>query len=92
MKAKLISYNLSNLSNYKKVLVSRILHGYTDNSNNGAYRYERKGILNEIPHHKLNRGVIIIKKEDEKRFISVLNKYNVECQTFEIVINQKILK
>ncbi len=91
MKAKLISYELTNLDQYHKVLVNRDLFGYTDNSNNGSYQYKRKGVLNSLSHFKLKKGVIIVKNQDQKKVSSVLNKHKVKHMVFNISIKQTLL-
>ncbi len=91
MKCKLIAYYLSSLDQYHKVLVNRALFGYIDNSNKGKYQYRRKGILSEIPHFKLLKGAIIVRKEDCKKIISVFKKYNVKYLTFDIEIKRSLL-
>jgi len=91
MKAKLITYKLSNLDQYHKVLVNRSLFGYTDNSNKGSYQYERRGVIAEIPHFKLLRGAIIVRNEDQKIISSVLKKHKVRHRVFDIIIKNTML-
>ena len=50
--------------------------GYTDFSNKGKYRYARKGLLSEIPHIKIIRSIIIVRKEDCKQVVEFLKTYN----------------
>lgn len=91
MKATLIAYKLANLKQYHKVLVNRALFGFTDNSNKGAYMYKRGGILSNLPHMKLIRGAVIVKKKDSAKVISVLHSYKVRTQVFDIIIKQSML-
>ena len=91
MKAALISYDLSKVSQIGKVIVKRQLFGYTEYSNNAQYTYKRKGVLSEIPHIKLARAVIIVKNRDasavEKTIKSVYGKY----RTFQIEVISSML-
>lgn len=66
--------------------LSRALNGYKDYSNKGKYLYERKGLLEEIPHIKLMRGVFIVNKEDAQKFISLLNRYKIEYYTRDVIL------
>lgn len=91
MKAKLIIYELAKLKQYHKVLVNRALFGFTDNSNKGSYLYKRGGVLSNIPHIRLTRGVIIVRKVDGSRVISVLNSYKVKPNVFDIIVKQSML-
>ncbi len=54
------------------------LYGQKTSSHKGRYHYRRKGLLDKIPSHKLIRGVIVIKTEDEERILSFLREYNTE--------------
>jgi hypothetical protein len=75
MKAKLISYDLSELPQWKKVEINRKLFGYTEFSNHSKYRYKREGILKNIPHIKIAKSVIIIKETDFRKIIK-----NLKCK------------
>jgi len=91
MKAKLIIYELAKLEQYHKVLVNRALFGFTDNSNKGSYLYKRGGVLSNLPHMRLIRGVIIVKDKDSGRVISVLHSYKVKPKVFNITIKSSML-
>jgi len=91
MKAKLIIYELKKLEQYYKVLVNRALFGFTDNSNKGSYLYKRGGVLSNIPHARVIRGAIIVRKVDGNRVISVLHSYKVNPKVFDITIKQSLL-
>ena len=91
MKAKLIIYKLAKLEQYHKVLVNRALFGFIDNSNKGSYLYKRGGVLSNLPHMRLIRGVIIVKDKDSKKVISVLHSYKIQPQVFDISIKQSML-
>jgi len=90
MKAKLIIYNLSKLDQYHKVLLNRVLFGYTDNSNNGKYQYKRKGILDKIPHFRLPKGAIIVKDCDENKVTFILKKHKAKYNLFSISAKQSM--
>lgn len=92
MKATLIVHDLSELDHYQKVLFNRAIYGYTDNSNNNAYQYKRKGILSQIPHLRLLKGALVIKKEDMDKIKPVLKKYKVKYRVYNISIKKSDLK
>jgi len=54
------------------------LYGQKTSSHKGKYRYRRKGLLDEIPAHRLIRGVIIVREEDREQVISFLEGYDTE--------------
>lgn len=92
MKSILIIHDLSGLDHYQKVLFNRAIYGYTDNSNNAAYQYKREGILSKIPHLRLLKGALVIKKEDINKIKLVLNKYKVKYEVYTILIKESKLK
>lgn len=91
MKAKIIIYELAKLEQYHKVLVNRALFGFTDNSNKSSYLYKRGGILSNIPHIRLTRGVIVVRREDGNKVVSVLHTYKVKPKVFDVNIKQALL-
>ncbi|MEM5793017.1 MAG: hypothetical protein QXY45_01485, partial [Candidatus Aenigmatarchaeota archaeon] len=48
-----------------------------DYSNNGKYKYHRKGLLDEIKHVKLCPGVIIILNEDFRKVAEFMKEYRI---------------
>lgn len=54
------------------------LYGQKTSSHRGKYHYRRKGLLDEIPSHRLIRGVIIVREEDSEQVISFLEGYDTE--------------
>ena len=91
MKAKLIYYDLSKIDQIKKVLVKRLLFGYTEYSNNAKYTYKREGILEKIPHFKLTKAVVIVKPSDQKKVIEILKKVKAKYNIFNIEVNKSML-
>ena len=91
MKAALISYDLSKVSQIGKVIVKRQLFGYTEYSNNAQYTYKRKGVLSEIPHIKLARAVIIVKNKDKNKVINVIKSVKGICKSFNIDVSKSML-
>ena len=64
-------------------------YGQNTSSWGGKYKYRRKGLLDEIPYHKLLRGVIIIRMEDLHRVVTFLEEYSAEIhvRTIELTPN-----
>ena len=92
MKAKLICYTLRKISPTLRTQFKRDLLGYKDYSNRGKYSYSREGSLKKIPHYRPIRSVIIVKIKDENQIIGLLNKYKADYQSFEVTIDQNLLK
>jgi hypothetical protein len=60
-------------------------YGKETSTQSGKYKYMRKGLLGSIPHWKLLRGVIIIRKSDIENVKKLLIEWNpvVEQRTNE---------
>jgi hypothetical protein len=92
MLAKLICYSLEKPTQTIRTALNREINGYKDFSDHGKYVYQRKGILHEIEHNRPHKSVIIVKKADEEKIMSVLKKYNAKINAFDISIDSKHLK
>lgn len=70
------------------------LFGYKDHSQKGKYLYERKGLLDEIPHILINpiRSVVIVKKENTEKILDFLKEFDAEVYTKEIKLEKEELK
>ena len=70
------------------------LYGYKDHSQKGKYIYERKGLLDVIPHILINpiRSVIIVKKENAEKILDFLKEFDAEVYTKEIKLEKEDLK
>ncbi len=86
----LISYSHSKDTAHKeKEVFRRKFSGYNDKSNNGKYKYKRGGLLNQIPHIKVRRSLIIINDKDKMKVIKVLKQFNIEYFTRKILLNKQ---
>ncbi len=66
----------------------RQFYGYLDRSHNYRYQYKRKGFLGDFAHIRLQRGVIVVKKEDSKEIISFLKSYDAEIFARDITLTK----
>jgi hypothetical protein len=70
-------------------------YGQDTSSGKGKYRYHRHGLLDDIPHRKLLRGVIIIRSCDLEKVLEFLESYDatVHCREINLIKEDKeILK
>jgi hypothetical protein len=58
--------------------------GQETSSHGGKYRYHRKGLLDDIPHRKLIRGVILIGPDDVDDIVDFLQRYGAEIHIRQI--------
>ena len=71
------------------------LWGQDTSSHKGKYHHHKHGLMEDIPHIKLIRGVIIVTKKDTQTIINFLKKYNAEIHAREITLtptDKKTLK
>lgn len=59
-------------------------YGQDTSSGKGKYRYHRYGLLDDIPHRKLLRGVVIIRSDDLEKVLEFLKRYDAEVHFREI--------
>jgi hypothetical protein len=62
-------------------------YGQETTSHGGRYRYHRKGLLDDIPHVKLGRGVLIIKPEDLEKVAGFLEDWKATYSVRDIILS-----
>lgn len=86
---ELIIFQLKpNLSSRERTKFFRELYGYKDKSRFGDYIYQRKGLLTGISYIHLNRGAIIVAKENRHKLVSFLQK-RTKIKVRRIILTQK---
>ncbi len=90
MKGILIAFTLTTGKNRtKSSAFVKAFYGQETSSHHGKYKYHRNGILDEIPHNKLIRGVIIVKSEDASQVIDFLKKQSAIYYTRIIELTEE---
>ena len=88
----LVSYKLNRLPAPERCRIYREFHGWRDKSQYSKYTYNRKGLLNDIPHVVINRCVLITKKQDAGRIISFLKENNADVFVRDIILTKSDIK
>ena len=83
----IISYSLAGRKNALEI--TRKIYGYNEFSNHSKYKYERKGILSDIPYEKLSKGCFLIDKKDKETVIKEFLKLKLKIKVLEIKIIKK---
>ncbi len=83
----IISYSLSGRKNALEI--TRKIYGYTEFFNHSRYKYERKGILSNIPYEKISRGCFMIDPKSEKQVVSGLTKLGLKVKILHIKLLKK---
>lgn len=84
MRSIIVSYTLEKAKPHQKIIIHRLLYGYNDLSNNMAYKYKRKGLIELYSGKKLNRGVFIIPIKHKGKVIPLLKKNNAKMQIIPV--------
>jgi len=87
MKSLIVSYTLEKAKPHQRLSVHRLLYGYDDSSNNGAYNYKRKGLIELYSGKWLNRGVFIIPIKFQSKIVPLLKKNKASLQIIPIVLH-----
>gem|GEM_PF-682945 len=61
-------------------------YGQDTTSHKGKYRFHRRGLMEDIAHIKLIRGVIIVKVSDLEKVLNFLNAYNAEVYIRDVTL------
>ncbi len=61
-------------------------YGQETSSHGGKYRYRRHGFLDDIPHIKLIRGVIIVPTDSVEKVIQFLEEFNAEFFIRDVIL------
>jgi len=63
-------------------------YGQDTSSHGGRYRYRRPGFLDDVPHRRLIRGVLVLREEDRDRVVEFLRGYGAEIHVRTVVLTQ----
>lgn len=83
----IISYSLSGKKNALEI--TRKIYGYNEYSNNSKYKYQRKGILSDMPYEKISKGCLLVDKQYEDKIVKELTKLKLKLKIIEIKIINK---
>jgi hypothetical protein len=53
----------------------------------GDRTYRRRGLLDEIPHWKVTRGVVVVHPEDRARVVREIRRWTHEVEWWEVTLN-----
>ncbi len=67
----------------------KAFYGQDTSSHQGRYRYHRHGLLDDIPHRRLIRGVVIVRTQDTLLVTDFLDEHSVEVHVREIKLDSE---
>lgn len=65
--------------------------GRTTKTWGGRYEYHRAGLMEAIPHHRLIRGVFVIRQQDRDRVVEFLQGWKAECHVRRVHLDREDL-
>ena len=68
------------------------LYGQNTSSWGGKYRYRRRGILDDIPHRKLLRGVVLLLPQDLEKVLIFLEAFDATVYVRQVQLENEDLK
>ena len=72
----------------ERVRFNHELWGRTTSSWGGKYRYKLPGLMQEVPHRRLIRGVFLVRTQDRDRVLAFLKKWKVVAHVREVRLDQ----
>ena len=67
-------------------------YGQDTSSWRGKYRYHRRGLLEDVPHRKIIRGVLLVKSSDVEVVRRFLVDYDATIYTWDVQLNPEDLQ
>jgi hypothetical protein len=64
-------------------------YGQDTTTHGGKYRSHKHGLLEDIPHVKLQRGVIILLVKDFETVLKFLYEYKAEVQVRDVILTHE---
>jgi len=64
-------------------------YGQDTSSHRGKYRYHRHGLLDDLPHRRLTRQVVIVRSQDASTVIGFLEKYSLEIHVRQVELTDE---
>lgn len=87
----IVCFDLKKCDFAQRTAIQRRLRGYTDYSNKGNYNYKRKGLLNEIPHLRLNKGVIAVETKNKRKITTLLKNNKASYKILNFYTPRQVL-
>ncbi len=87
MKSIIVSYTLEKAKPHQRIIIHRLLYGYNDFSNNGSYKYQRKGLIELYSGTKLNRGVFVLPYKFKNKIVPLLKKNKASLRIIPVVLH-----
>jgi len=85
----LIAFRLARYDRDRASELAKRLYGQRTSSHGGKYVYRRKGLLDEVPHVRLIRGVVIVRTEDAARVAALLEDLRADVHARKVALTRE---
>lgn len=89
MEAEIITYETKTMSNTQRSIISKKIFGYTDRTQGSQYTYQRKGILDSIPHVVITKKTFIVDLKDAKWVKGIIKGLGASVKSLKIEIKKE---
>ncbi|MDE1767324.1 MAG: hypothetical protein KGJ23_16520 [Euryarchaeota archaeon] len=83
----IIAYQLGEISPNRKARFTERVLGADRKVEGRTYR--RRGFLDEVPHWKVNRGVLLVRAEDRTRVVRALREWTRDVEWWEVALTHQ---
>lgn len=87
LRGALIAYHLGEASATRRSRFTQKVLGEARKVGNRVYR--RHGLLDEIPHWKVSRGVVLVPARDRARVVKVLRHWTRDVEWWEVQLTPR---
>ena len=70
----------------------RKLYGYDTYSNYSRYNRHLKGVIEEIPSVRYDRGMVMVREVDLEKIVGLVEEYGAEYQAWKVIPNDEEMK
>ena len=91
MDGALIAFRLIKYDKNRASELVKRLYGQATSSHGGRYRYRRRGLLDDVPHRRLIRGVLVLRAEDADRVAGRLRELGAELHVRRVELTEEDL-
>ena len=92
MKAEIITYKTKNMTNSERSIISKRLFGFKDRTKGSKYTYERRGILEHLPHVIITKKTFVVGVKDGRKIKKTILELGADVKSWKIEISERKLK
>ena len=86
MKAEIITYETKDMTNSQRSIISKRLFGFKDRTKGSKYIYERKGILEPIPHIIITKKTFVVSTKHVEKIKKIIKELGANVKSWKIEI------